>query len=59
MITRFEEHIGMRPAVSPFSGVYVEPVRIVDVCLVCPASVEYLDLKISVVRGGIDMEMER
>ena len=46
----------MRLAVSPFSGVYVEPVRTVNVFLVCPASVEHVDLKISVSRGGIGME---
>ena len=59
MITRIEEHIEMRLAVSPFSGVYVEPVRTVDVFLVRPASVEYVDLKISVSRDGGGMEMAR
>ena len=56
MVTRFDEHIGMRLVVSPFSGVYVEPVRTVDVFLVRPASVEYVELKISVSRDGVVME---
>lgn len=46
----------MRLAVSPFCGVYVEPVRTVDVFLVRPASVDHVDLKITVGRDGIDME---
>lgn len=46
----------MRLAVSPFYGVYVEPVRTVDVFLVRLASVEHVDLKISVARDGIGME---
>lgn len=45
----------MRLAVSPFCGVYVEPVRTVDVFLVRPASVKWVDLKITVGRddGGL------
>jgi hypothetical protein len=59
MITRIEEHIEMRLAVSPFSEVYVEPVRAVNVFLVRPASVEHVDLKISVAQDGDGIEMAR
>ena len=59
MIARIEEHIEMRLAVSPFCGVYVEPVRTVDIFLVRPASVEHVDLKITVGRDGVGMEMAR
>ena len=59
MITRIDTHNELRMAVIPFGGIAVEPVRVVNLFLVRPAAVKWVDLKVTVGLGRVGVDMPR